>query len=324
LAHVIVSKFADHLPLYRQEKIFARSGLDLPRSTLCDWLADCAGLLKPLYALMVKLVLEAKVIHTDDTPVRLLHPDGPRTGRVWVYLGDVDHPYTVYEATSSRSRDGPQTFLRDFKGYLQADAFGGYDGIYARGVTEVACWAHARRKFVEAEGTDAVRAAEAIARIRLLYDIEDRARKLSPAERAALRQREAVLVLQSLQHWLDQLQNQVLPKSPLGQALTYVRNQWAALNVYVTDGDLAIDNNAAERALRGTAIGRKNWLFFGSETGGQTAAVLMSFIATCQRHGINPWLYLKDALTRMPTCPAAEMASLLPNAWAKAQHAAGA
>jgi transposase len=324
LAHVIVSKFADHLPLYRQQKIFARSGLDLPRSTLCDWLADCAGLLKPLYALMVKLVLEAKVIHTDDTPVRLLHPDGPRTGRVWVYLGDVDHPYTVYEATSSRSRDGPQTFLRDFKGYLQADAFGGYDGIYARGVTEVACWAHARRKFVEAEGTDAVRAAEAIARIRLLYDIEDRARKLSPAERAALRQREAVLVLQSLQHWLDQLQNQVLPKSPLGQALTYVRNQWAALNVYVTDGDLAIDNNAAERALRGTAIGRKNWLFFGSETGGQTAAVLMSFIATCQRHGINPWLYLKDALTRMPTCPAAEMASLLPNAWAKAQHAAGA
>jgi len=320
LAHVIVSKFADHLPLYRQEKIFARSGLDLPRSTLCDWLAECAGLLKPLYALMVKLVLEAKVIHTDDTPVRLLHPDGPKTGRVWVYLGDAGHPYTVYEATSSRKRDGPQTFLRDFKGYLQADAFGGYDGVYARGVTEVACWAHARRKFVEAESTEPVRAAEALARIRLLYDAEEQARQLAPAKRAELRQREAVPLLQSFQQWLNELQNQVLPKSPLGQALTYMRNQWAALNVYVTDGDLAIDNNAAERALRGTAVGRKNWLFWGSEAGGHTAAVLTSFIATCQRHQINPWLFLKDVLTQMPECPEAEMASLLPDAWAKAQR----
>jgi transposase len=320
LAHVIVSKFADHLPLYRQEKIFARSGLELPRSTLCDWLGDCAGLLRPLYELMVKLVLQSKVIHTDDTPVRLLHPDGPKTGRVWVYLGDAAHPYIVYEATTNRSRDGPMTFLRDFNGYLQADAFGGYDGVYARGVMEVACWAHARRKFVEAEGTDAVRAAEAIARIRLLYDIEDRARKWSAVARAGLRQREAMPLLESFRTWLEQVQKEVLPKSPLGQALTYVRNQWAALNVYLTDGDLAIDNNAAERALRGTAIGRKNWLFWGSEPGGHTAAVLTSFIATCQRHQINPWLYLKDVLTRMPTCPETELASLLPDVWAKAQQ----
>jgi len=271
---------------------------------------------------MVKLVLESKVLHTDDTPVRLLHPDGPKTGRVWVYLGDAGHPYTVYEATSSRKRDGPLTFLRDFKGYLQADAFSGYDGVYARGVIEVACWAHARRKFVEAESTEPVRAAEALARIRLLYDIEERARPLAALERAALRQREAVPLLQAFQQWLDQIQNQVVPKSPLGQALTYVRNQWAALNVYVTDGDLAIDNNAAERALRGTAIGRKNWLFWGSEAGGHTAAVLTSFIATCQRHQINPWLYLKDVLTRLPGWSEAELASLLPDAWAKAQRTA--
>jgi len=317
LAHVMVSKFADHLPLYRQEKIFARSGLELPRSTLCGWLADCAELLRPLYAWMIQVVLESKVIHTDDTPVRQLHPDGPVTGRVWVYWGDGAHPYTVYDATSSRKRDGPQTFLRSFQGYLQADAFGGYDGIYARGVTEVACWAHARRKFVEAESTDARRASEAIARIRMLYEIEERAREMSPAERAALREREAKPALESLQRWLDSLAVDVLPKSPFGQAINYVRNQWEALNVYVSDGDLAIDNNVAERALRGTALGRKNWLFFGSETGGHTAAILMSFIATCQRHELNPWEYLKDVLTRMPACPKNELATLLPDVWAK-------
>jgi transposase len=322
LAHVIVSKFADHLPLYRQEKIFARSGLELPRSTLCDWLAGCAELLQPLYALLVQRVLQSKVIHTDDTPVRLLQHEESKTGRVWVYLGDALHPYTVYEATPNRSRDGPMTFLRDFRGYLQADAFGGYDGVYARGVTEVACWAHARRKFVEAERTEPARAAEAIARIRSLYAVEEKARSLAAPERAALRQAEAAPRLESFRQWFDQVQKEVLPKSPLGQALTYVRKQWAALNVYLTDGDLAIDNNAAERALRGTAVGRKNWLFFGSETGGQTAAVLTSFIASCQRHGLNPWLYLKDVLSRVPACPEAELPNLLPDAWATAQHAA--
>jgi transposase len=322
LAHVIVSKFADHLPLYRQEKIFARSGLELPRSTLCDWLAGCAEVLQPLYALMVKRVLQAKVIHTDDTPVRLLQNEESKTGRMWVYLGNATHPYTVYEATPNRSRDGPMTFLKGFKGYLQADAFSGYDRVYAQGVTEVACWAHARRKFVEAESSDAARAAEAMARIRSLYAVEDRARSLAAPQRAELRQVEAAPRLESLRQWLNQLQKETLPKSPLGQAVAYVQNQWTALTVYLTDGDLAIDNNAAERALRGTAVGRKNWLFFGSETGGQTAAVLTSFIATCQRHAVNPWQYLKDVLTRLPACKQAELPNLLPDAWSKAQHAA--
>ncbi|HLW68621.1 MAG TPA: IS66 family transposase, partial [Gemmataceae bacterium] len=179
------------------------------------------------------------------------HPDF-----IALWLDDATHPYTVYEATTNRSCDGPMTFLRDFKGYLQADAFGGYDGVYARGVTEVACWAHARRKFVEAESSAAAHAAEAIAHIRLLYAVEEKVRSSSAQERAALRQAEAVPRLESLRLWLDQVQKEVLPKSPLGQALTYVRKQWAALNVYLTDGDLAIDNNAAERALRGTAVGR--------------------------------------------------------------------
>lgn len=254
LSHVIVSEFADHLPLYPQEKIIARSGLGLSRSTLCDWLASCAEQLRPMYSLMVKLVLESTVIHMDDTPVWLLHPDGPQTGRVWVYLGAALHSDTRNVAMANRSGDGPEMFLHGFKGYLQADAFGGYDGIYARGVTEVACWAHARRKFMEAENTDAVLAAERIARIRFLYDIEDRARKLSAAEQAVTRQRETVPVLQSLRHWLDELQRRILPNSPLGQAIRYVRNQLAALCVFVADGDLAIDNNEAERALLGTAL----------------------------------------------------------------------
>ena len=321
VASVIVEKFVDHQPLHRQQQKFAREGVELHRSTLCDWLAQAAGLLTPLYELMVAAVLKSKVIHTDDTPVRLLGGSGAQTGRLWVYLGDGAHPYTVYEATASRKRDGPMTFLGEFTGYLQADAFSGYDGVYARGVTEVACWAHARRKFVEAQKTEPALAAEAIARVRALYEVERRARELPVAERLALRQAASAPLVRSLGAWLEQLRATVLPKSPLGQAVGYALNQWPALNVYLTDGDLRIDNNAAENALRGTAIGRKNWLFWGSETGGRTAAALTSFTATCKRHGLNPWLYLKDVLTRLPSCPPEQVATLLPDTWAAA-HAA--
>jgi hypothetical protein len=194
------------------------------------------------------------------------------------------------------------------------------DGVYARGVTEVACWAHARRKFVEAQKTEPALSAEAIARVRALYEVERRAKELSAAERWALRQAESAPLVRSLGEWLKQLRATVLPKSPLGLAVGYALNQWPALNVYLTDGDLRIDNNAAENALRGTALGRKNWLFWGSETGGRTAAVLTSFTATCKRHGINPWLYLKDVLTRLPACLPEQLATLLPDAWA-AVHA---
>jgi transposase len=320
VAAVIVDKFVDHQPLHRQQQTFDREGLDLHRSTLCDWLAQAAKLLEPLYTLMVASVLKSKVIHTDDTPVRLLSDDGPKTGRLWVYVGDREHPYTVYDATTSRQRDGPATFLRGFEGYLQADAFRGYDCVFARGVTEVACWAHARRKFVEAEKTDAANASAAVARIRALYEVEKRAKELSPAERLKLRQAESAPRLRSLGEWLEQLQRTVLPKSPLATAVGYALNQWSALNVYVTDGDLTIDNNTAENALRGTAVGRKNWLFHGSETGGRTAAVLTTMTTTCKRLGINPWLYLKDVLTRLPAGD--PVAQLLPDAWAAAQAAA--
>jgi hypothetical protein len=239
-----------------------------------------------------------------------------------VYAGDANNPYTVYDATPSRSRDGPQTFLAGYRGYLQADAFGGYDGLYATGATEVACWAHTRRKFHEARDSDSRLSLEALARIRVLYDVEDRAKPLASDDRVSLRRREAVPVLAAFGKWLEALRGEVLPKSPIGQAVGYALNQWKALNVYVADGDLAIDNNAAERALRGVAVGRKNWLFWGSDRGGKTAAVLTSFTATAKRHHIDPWVYLADVLTRLPSHPTDRIAELLPDAWAQARHRA--
>ena len=336
LSYVIVSKYGDHLPLHRLERILRRHGIDIARSTMCDWAAQCAEALSPLADLMRQRVLQSKVIHTDDTPVKVQDRqlDRTRTGRFWVYLGDADHPYTVFVYTPSRSRDGPMEFLRhwgkDEPVYLQADAFGGYDGIYAGEaggqVTEVACWAHARRKFYDARPSDAAVSAQALAYIRLLYDIEDQAKKSTPrtggdltAERYRLRQELAVPRLRQLKTWLVSQQAEhggpVLPKSPIGQAIQYALNQWDALCVYPTDGRLDIDNNAAENALRRVALGRKNWLFAGSDNGGRTAAVLFSLIATCQRHRVEPLAYLRDVLTRIAATPISQVADLLPDRW---------
>jgi transposase len=329
LAYVIVGKYQDSLPLHRLETILRRHGIELARSTMCDWMRQSAETLQPLYDVMVREVLASKVIHTDDTPVDVLDRGRPqtRTGRFWVYRGDADHPQTVFAYTPSRSRDGPMTFLadwgKDHARFLQADAFGGYDGIYAGQaggqVTEVACWAHARRKFYEAQSSDGRHSAQALAYIRLLYDVEDQARRCSSPERVNLRQEQAVPRLRQFRAYLETIQaaggGPVLPKSPMGQAITYALNQWDALMVYTTDGDLAIDNNAAENALRRVAVGRKNWLFCGSDRGGHTAAVLFSLLATAQRHGANPFLYLRDVLTRIAAHPHQRLPELLPNHW---------
>ena len=337
LAYVIVSKYSDHLPLYRLETILERHGIEIARSTMCDWAAGCADLLRPLHERMVHEVLASKVIHTDDTPVEVLDRNRTqtRTGRFWVYLGDQDHPQTVFTFTASRSRDGPREFLRGWSGYLQADAFGGYDGIYAGEVggqvTEVACWAHARRKFYDARTSDAAASTQALAYIRLLYDIEDAAQQqfetheetvenhLRSVIRRALRQERAVPRLQQFKTWLQSQQAErggpVLPKSPMGQAITYALNQWEALCVYTTGGDLVIDNNAAENALRRVAIGRKNWLFCGSDHGGHTAAILFSLIATCKRHKVEPFAYLRDVLTRIAATPISQLDQFLPDRW---------
>jgi transposase len=318
LAHVTVSKYVDHLPLYRQERIFERQGVTLPRTTLCDWMAATAALLTPLYEHMKADVLRSRVLHTDDTPVPVQDPesDKTKTGRLWVYLGDREHPGNVFDYTPTRQRDGPRQFLQDYHGYLQADAFGGYDGIYATGrVVEVCCNAHARRKFYEARDSDAARAHQALAYYRQLYALEADLKDANDAERLRVRQAEAAPLWAAYRRWLDAERPDVLPKSPMGQAFTYVVNQWEALTRYTTAGFLAIDNNVAEREMKRIATGRKNWLFCGSDQGGRTAAVLFSFASTCQRHAVNPFAYLRDILRRLPSHPADQLAELLPPRW---------
>jgi len=342
LAHLIISKYGDHLPLHRLERILERHHIDIARSTMCDWMAQCAQALQPLYKLMVQEVLRSRIIHTDDTPVDVLdreYPGTTRTGRFWVYVGDPDHPQSVFDYTPSRSRDGPMEFLkgwgRDRRVYLQADAYGGYDGIYlgeAGGqVIEVACFAHCRRKFYDARESDAATSTQALAYIRLLYDAEDQAKEQFESQapgpearplsaiRLALRQELSVPRLGQFHAWLKSRQaahgGPVLPKSPMGQAITYAFNQWDALCVYTTDGDLDIDNNTSENALRRVALSRKNWMFLGSDNGGTTAAVLFSFIAACQRHKVNAFDYLRDVLTRIAAYNSTRLAELLPNRW---------
>jgi transposase len=335
LAHIIVSKFCDHLPLYRCERMLARFGVTLTRSTLCDWLAQCAALLRPLWELLKGRVLQSRVIQTDDTPVRVQAQAGTAAhqGRLWVQVGDADHPYLVYLYSPNREGQWPQTFLKDYTGFLQGDAYAGYDALFAkRTVVEVGCWAHARRKFFEAQKTDPEGALYALGVIRQLYAVEREAaaqadkQELSRAEfealRLRLRQEQAVPLLKSFGEWLDKQAASALPKSPLGEAVGYARNQWAALQTYTTAGFLEIDNNAAERALRAIAIGRKNYLFFGSDVGGETAAVLYTFTQTCQALGVEPWRYLRDVLERLPSHPPERLAELLPDEWARAQRAA--
>ena len=314
VADVVVSKCVDHLPLYRQEQRYARQGVELSRSTLCGWLAETAEVLTPLYTLLKARVLSAKVVHTDDTPIPVQDKSREhcRTGRIWAYVSTGG---VVYHATEDRCRDGPLEFLKGYRGYLQCDAYSGYDELFrlAQGtIVEVACWAHARRKFVEAEKTSPQLAHEAVARIRALYAVEQEAKDLDAAARAALRQQKVRPLLDALKLWLDREQAQVVPKTPIAEAIHYALNQWAGLNVYVHDGDLAIDNNAAERAIKPFAIGRKNWLFFGSDHGGQALAIIASFTATCQLLKSNPWIWLRDTLTYLPVTPAEQLTTLLP------------
>jgi transposase len=331
LAHLIVSKYTDHMPLHRLQRAYERQGYFLHRSTLCDWLGACADLLRPLYDLMVGAVLQSRVIHTDDTPVKLqeLVTHLLSTARLWVYLGDAAHPYNVFDFTVNRKRDGPQQFLANYQGYLQADAFSGYDGLYlpdrrtaAARIIEVACNAHARRKFYEARGSDALRSHQALAYYRQLYELERAAKDFSDEQRLQMRQDLAVPILEQFRRWLEAERREVLPKSPIGEAIGYALNNWAALVRYTEAGFLAIDNNVAEREMKRIAIGRKNWLSVGSPRGGQTAAVLFSFTATCQRLGVEPWRYLRDVLDRLPSHPAERLAELLPNEWARQQRGA--
>jgi transposase len=320
VSFVLVSKFSDHLPLYRLEDIFTRHGVFLPRSTLCDWVRNAAELLRPLAEIQRTLVLRSPVIWTDDTYVTVLGGDRPGStkGRFWVYIGDALHPYSVYDFTMSWSRDGPAAFLADYHGFLQADAYGGYDGIFLGSngtILEVACWAHTRRKFYEARSGAPREANQVLEWIRQLYDVEDRARDFTPEQRQVLRERESLPILDRIEKYLDELSSRVLPKSALGKAITYARNQRAALRRYTSDGRLTIDNNVSERTLRLQTIGRKNWEFLGSEAAGPRAAVLFTILAGAKRHRLEPWAYLRDVLLRL-SAGETDLEALLPDRWA--------
>jgi transposase len=333
LAHVAVSKYADHLPLYRQQGIFKRFGVDLSRSTMCDWMAATAGLLKPIVKAMLKRVLRSEVVQTDDTPVKVQDHEGKgiKTGRLWNYRGDHNHRFTVYDYTPDRSRDGPERVLKGFEGYLQADAYPAYDALFVDGkIIEVGCWMHARRKFYEARTSDPARSHLVLAWVVGLYKVEEDAkesRKNHPewddtawhAHRDELRLQRSRPILDAIHAWLVAEQPKVLPKSPIGEAIGYALNHWGALIRPLDAGFLEIDNGASERAMKPVALGRKNWLFAGSDEGGKTAATLISLCTTCKDLGIDPFAYLRDVLDRVSTHPNSRIEELLPDRWKPAE-----
>lgn len=318
IAHIVTSKYSEHLPLNRLEAVFARHGVDLSRQTMCGWMAKAAELLGPVVRRMAELVRQSAVVWTDDTTVPVRDPklNKTRTGRLWVYIGDREHPYLVFDYTPTRARDGPAAWLGPWRGYLQADAYAGYDALFAGGgVVEVACWAHARRRFHDARDSDPQRSHLALAFITRLYAVEREAKDLPDEDRRRLRGEKSVPLLADLFGWMESEQRQVLPKSPISEALGYALNHRAALTRYCENGRLSIDNNVSERALRRVAIGRRNWLFAGSDAGGRTAAVLYTLVATCREHGLDPFLYLRDVLLRIVTHPASRLDELLPDNW---------
>lgn len=318
LAHVVISKYVDHLPLHRLEGIFAREGIDLARSTLCGWVADVATALTPIGDQLRREVTAATYLQTDDTSVTVLDERGGSfKGRLWTYLDPLGRQ-VVFDATATHERDGPARFLAEFRGALQADAYAGYDGLYQSGqVREIGCWAHARRRFVEALMTD-LHAALMVARIQQLYQVERAATDLSVEARQLLRQEQSLPLLEQIDAVRLDLARTVLPKSPLGEAVGYLTNQWTVLQRFAQDGRLAIDNNRAENQLRVVAVGRKNWLFAGSLEGARRAALLYSIVQSCKLADVPPFEYLKDVLVRLATHPQRLIGQLTPKAWAAA------
>lgn len=343
LAYVVTSKFGDYLPLHRLQHIFARQGFELDRSTLCLWLHDVARLVRPLYDRMVQRALQSHVLATDDTVMPLLAPGKAKQARMWIYQGDETQPYNVFDFTVSRARDGPTEFLKNFRGTLLADAYGGYDGIVLeQELPRAGCWAHARRKFVDNEKAAPEVARAILKLINRLFALEKRLPELEPAvdasadaespaaeaqreaerrrradERLRRRQAEAVPLLDTLHALLVEQKAKLLPKHPLAEAIGYTLNQWRELTLFTTDPAVPLHNNLAEQQMKRIALLRKNALFAGSPRGGETAAILSSLTSTCRRHDINPQVYLTQLLANLPDTPLSRLDEWLPDRWKK-------
>jgi transposase len=322
LAQVIGAKYADHCPLYRQEGIYRRSGVELPRAMLASWIGETADLLEPLVGSVERYVLSADKLHADDTPVPVLAPGRgrTRTGRLWAYVRDdrrssgPDPPAVVYRYSPDRKAERPHAHLRSFTGILQADAYSGFAPLYADGrIVEAACWAHARRKYYDVYVMDrSPTAHEALERIGELYAIEREIRGQAPEDRLAVRRARSAPLLYALRSWLRDTHATLSVKSPLAGAIQYTLARWAALTRYTDDGRIEIDNNAAERAIRALVLGRRNYLFAGSDAGGETAARLYTLIGTCRLNDIDPHLYLRYVLERIAEHPINRIDELLP------------
>jgi transposase len=327
LAHVLVGKYCDHLPLYRQSGIYAREGVDLDRATLADWVGKAAWLLSPLVEAVAGHVMAGEKLHADDTPVPVLAPGTgkTKTGRLWVYLRD-ERPYggqappaAVYRYSPDRKGEHPRAHLAKFRGFLQADGYAGFGPLYesqggqAAAMTEVACWAHVRRKIYDVHlATKAPIAAEALERIGRLFDVERAANGLASDTRRQIRQARARPVIDDLAAFLDSSLPKLSGKGELAGAMRYARGRWEALTRYLDDGRLEISNNAAERAIRPLALGRKNYMFAGSDAGGERAAAIYTLVETAKLNGLDPEAYLRDLLGRIADHPINRIAELLP------------
>jgi transposase len=322
LAHVLVSKYCDHLPLYRQSQIYARAGVELDRSTLAEWVGGSSRLLAPLVEALRRHVMAAGKLHADDTPVPVLAPGlgKTKTGRLWTYVRDDrpagdSTPAAVWFAYSpDRKGEHPQSHLRNFTGTLQADGYAGFDQIYAAGrIQEAACWAHVRRKFYDLEvAHKSPVAAEALERIAALYAIEKEIRGRSPDERREVRNTRSRPLLESLKQWFEETIGKLSRKSDTAIAVRYALGRWEALLRFCDDGGIEIDNNTAERALRVVALGRKNFLFAGSDGGGESAAAIYSLLGTAKLNGIDPEGYLRNVMSRIADHPIKRIEELLP------------
>lgn len=318
LAQVVVAKYVDHLPLYRQEAIYARSGIELSRSTLAEWIGAIGVALAPLTDALRRELHTQPVLHADETPVAQLDPGAGKTKRAYLFAwrSTGERPMVVFDYCASRSGAHAQRFLGEWRGALMVDDYAGYKALFAQGITELGCWAHARRKFFDLHAAGkSVLAEEALQRIAALYRIEETARGLEAEARHAVRQQQARPLLDAFHAWLIEQRAQVLGASGTQAAIDYTLKRWAALTRYLDDGGYPIDNNPVENAIRPIALGRKNWLFAGSETAGRRAATIMSLLATAKANGHDPHAWLSDVLTRLPSTLDRDIGTLLPHRW---------